>query len=88
MPTLSDSHVVGPSNLERVRDAEKAMTAFVKAKEPRASDLDSVIGQTIQEYLVDMLADLRHLAQHRGLDFDQADRLARGHFHAEVGEGS
>ncbi|MCY2927949.1 MAG: hypothetical protein NTV86_00355 [Planctomycetota bacterium] len=88
MPALSDSPVTTPSNLERVRDAEKAMTAFVKAKEPRARDLDSVIGQTPQEYLVDMLADLRHLARHRGLDFDQADRLADGHFHAEVGEDS
>ena len=88
MPTLSDSPVTTPSNLERVQDAEKAMTAFVKAKEPSAHDLDSVIGQTLQEYLVDMLADLRHLAQHRGLDFDQADRLANGHFHAETGEES
>ncbi len=85
-PTLPDSGVVGPSNLERVRDAEKAMTAFVKAKEPRARDLDSVIGQTLQEYLVDMLADLRHLARHRGLDFDQADRLSDGHHRVEISE--
>ena len=62
------------------------MTAFVKAKEPRARDLDSVIGQTLQEYLVDMLADLRHLARHRGLDFDQADRLSDGHHRVEISE--
>ncbi|MCY2928738.1 MAG: hypothetical protein NTV86_04440 [Planctomycetota bacterium] len=84
-PAPSDSPVAAPCNLERVRNAEKAMTAFVKAKEPSARDLDSAIGQSLQEYLVDLLADLRHLAHHRGLDFDQADRVADGHFHAEVG---
>ncbi|MCY2924947.1 MAG: hypothetical protein NT031_05825 [Planctomycetota bacterium] len=75
-------------NIECVRDAEKAMTAFVKVKEPRARDLDSVIGQSLQEYLVDMLADLRHWTRHRGLDFDDADRLAGDHFRAEVSEES
>ena len=73
-------------NTERARDGEAAMTAFVKVKEPRAGDLESVIGQSVQEYLVDLLADLRHWAARDGVDFDAADRMAETHFQCELDE--
>ncbi len=73
-------------NKELARDAEAAMTAFVQLKEPRARDLESIIGQSLQEYLVDVLADLRHWALQNGLDYGQADRLGAGHFSEEINE--
>jgi hypothetical protein len=73
-------------NAGRAADAEVALDAFVRTQEPRARDLDSAISQSPQEFLVDLLTDLRHWASQNSVDFDGADRLAAGHFQCELNE--
>jgi hypothetical protein len=74
------------TNKERADDAATAIDAFVRTQEPRARDLDSAISQSPQEFLVDLLTDLRHWALQNGVEFDGADRLAAGHFQSELNE--
>jgi hypothetical protein len=75
-------------NSENARDAGKAMLAFVQTQEPSAGDLESVISQSPQEFLVDLLADLRHWAIENGLDYEEADRIAQGHYVTELAEAT
>jgi hypothetical protein len=72
------------NNKERAGDAATAMDAFVTTQEPRARDLESAISQLPQEFLVDLLADLRHWAIQNGLDYDDADGAAGRHFRSEL----
>jgi len=74
------------NNKERARDAATAIDAFVRTQEPRASDLESAISQTPDEFLVDLLTDLRHWAHQNGVDFEDAVRRADGHFRNELFE--
>lgn len=40
-------------------------------------------GDDRQEVLTDLLTDLQHYAQYKGLDFNEALRTARGHYQEE-----
>jgi hypothetical protein len=37
------------------------------------------------EAVIDLLADLRHFCAARRIDFDSCNRMAQGHFEAEIG---
>jgi hypothetical protein len=74
------------NNKERASDAATAVDAFVRTQEPRARDLESAISQSPQEFLVDLLANLRHWATQNSLDYAEADRLAEGHYATELAE--
>ena len=73
-------------NLDRARDAAIALTEFVKVKEPTAGSLADIKAQSIEEYLIDLLADLRHWCRTEEVDFGRSDELAAAHFNAELDE--
>jgi len=45
-------------------------------------------GNEDREDLVDLLTDLRHWCAKTGINFEDANRIAAGHFFAEQGGGS
>ncbi len=57
-------------NSERIKRAREALDVY------EGSD----------EALIDLLADLHHLAAHYNYDIDYSYRVAKGHFYAELGE--
>jgi hypothetical protein len=75
-------------NLERARDADAALVAFVCAKENMKIECleDSRSGQDLQEWLTDLLSDLRHWARVNDVDYDKSVDLSRTHFNAELDE--
>jgi hypothetical protein len=82
---------IEPTNATRAADFAIAFRAYIKTQEPRSGgELERLLGQTCQDYLVDLLADLRHWANQNGValnvDFSDADRLAGDHFRAELEE--
>ncbi len=42
--------------------------------------------EDLQDCLIDLLADLMHLSHQKGLDFNNAARIARDHFQTERAE--
>jgi hypothetical protein len=73
-------------NAERVTDAEQALVAYANVKEHNQTDYLDRTSQDREDWLVDILADLRHWARSNKLDFDDCVRMATNHFEAEVGE--
>ena len=63
-------------NTARERRAESAVEAYLEATPP-------VWQQSEQEVLCDLLTDLRHYCALNRLDFEEAIRLSRSHFHIE-----
>lgn len=70
----------------RIEAAYDAMCAHAKSDCYEERPLPDYAPE--QEDLVDLLADLRHLAADIGLDFEQADATARRHFEIEAAGGS
>jgi len=71
-------------NFERAMSAEAAVKAYASVKE--FFDVTDTTIQLPQEWLTDLLADLRHWARNEGLDFAEANRIAETHFTEEVDE--
>jgi hypothetical protein len=71
-----------PTNRERAQAARAALAAYKDAKDSRMPHI------VRHEDLIDLLADLRHLAAQplSGLDFDAAVGSSSYHFAAEVDE--
>ena len=61
-------------NLERARDADKAMVAYVCVKECRKIEslADARSGLDLQEWLTDLLSDFRHWARVNDVDFEKS----------------
>ena len=70
---MSEDHI---SLEERVFYARAAVTAYANVKGERLND-------DPETYITDLLADLRHLCEHAGLEFAECDRLGALHFEAE-----
>jgi len=78
-------------NRERAAAGRVALAAFVNHVEPDSEgDLGRARGETTQEYLIDLLTNLRHFVHRYGkryeLEIDDAWRIANGHFCSEVGD--
>ena len=73
-------------NLDRATCGEAAMRAYSAAKEHNTTDWADFSSEEAQERLIDLLADLRHLARRDGLDYADADRIAANHLSCEAGE--
>lgn len=65
-------------NVERAERIERAMTAYCLARGEDVEDYDD------GSLLVDLLTDAQHWARHTEQDFDDALRVARGHFKYET----
>ena len=68
------------TNAQRVSDAEDGLEAWLSAQGSKGAG-------SAEENLTDLLADLRHMAQAQGLDFDDCARISRMHFEQEGGKG-
>jgi hypothetical protein len=79
-----------PNNATRAHDAEVALTAHLHTQYRKGFEPDLENGDTDdrRDALVDLLANLRHWARKTGVDYADADRIADGHFEAEVAEES
>jgi hypothetical protein len=73
-------------NHGRASDAEKAVLAFARTQEHRPPESLDDSCQDREEWLLDLLSDLRHWAREKGLEFDEAVRVSEMHFEAEVDE--
>lgn len=73
-------------NMARAHAAEAAVNAYAKVKENNNTDFYDFSAEDARERLCDLLADLRHLSRRLNLDFDDAARIAEGHFKAELAE--
>ena len=84
----SRNQIAEAQNLERARDADKALVAYVRVKECMKIECleDSRSGQDLREWLTDLLSDLRHWARINDVDFDKSADLSRAHFNAEFDE--
>jgi len=75
-------------NGKRVRWAEQAIRAHFAAREGPGAEVADVFVKELQSdpetLLVDLLADLRHWAKVRGVEFDNATRIAENHFKVEA----
>ena len=82
------NEIAEAQNLERARDADKALVAYVCVKESMKIECleDSRSGQDLQEWLTDLLSDLRHWARVNDVDYDKSVDLSRTHFNAELDE--
>lgn len=58
-------------------DHDRLNRARVQRAERAAMDADA---KSLDEGIIDLLADLRHLCHDRGLDFDYLNRLAQMHY--------
>lgn len=86
MATTNENETAVALNAERANDAEQAMIAYRRVKEPRTSDWMDRYTQDMQDWLTDILADLRHWARANALNFDESAESSANHFAAEVGE--
>jgi len=68
-----------PTNKERAMDALEALDAWKGTK----GDLN---GQTDEENITDMVADLLHYATHKGVEVEYVLRNAKMHFESETEE--
>jgi hypothetical protein len=66
-----------PTNNDRARWANTALSAFVLEVDPHGSNTES-------ENIQDLLTDLRHLADVRGLDIDELWQNSASHYGREV----
>ncbi len=69
--------------LQPFEERFERMVQFQLRQDPK---LDRAAAEELQDWLTDLLTDLRHLARERHLDFAQSERLSEGHFQTEVGE--
>ncbi len=84
----SRSELAEAQNLDRARDANKALVAYACVKEARQLEFleDARSGLDLQEWLTDLLSDLRHWARCEEVDFDKSVDLSRKHFNDEFDE--
>jgi len=72
----------------RVRWAEQALRAHFAAREGGGMGVPTVFADELRSdpeiLLVDLLADLRHWATARGVEFDNATRIAKNHYEVEA----
>ena len=80
-PNHDDFEAAVALNADRANDAREALRHF-------ASHVNKlkVHDDELPEYLTDLLADLMHMCNLDGLDFDDTVRIARDHFQAELAE--
>ena len=74
------------NNADRAHAAELALVAFAGYMESRKLEELADSRQSNNEWLTDILTDLRHWARVEGLDFDNAVQLSEGHFQCELDE--
>lgn len=73
-----------PRNPQRAATAAEALSAYILAK---CGHPDELI-QSPQEWLTDLLTDLRHHAAELLIDFDAAVRMSEYHFEEEASAAS
>lgn len=66
-------------NARRVATARAALSAAVAAR----ADVPAVCDEAV----IDLLADLRHFCVARRIDYAECDRVASGHYQAEIAGG-
>ena len=86
MAATNENEIAVALNADRANDAEQAMIAYRRVKEPRTTDWTDRLTQDMQDWLTDILADLRHWARANNLDFAQSVESSANHFESEVGE--
>jgi len=69
------------TNAERADAALTALGHHVKAKD--YSEPEPVETAEIEEAMVDLIADLKHLAKREGINFDAVLRMAGRHYFEE-----
>jgi hypothetical protein len=68
------------TNKARARRALKALNAYRKLMGLRRT----TGGPNMDESVIDIVTDLRHLSNQKGLDFKAVERNSESHFMAEV----
>jgi acyl-CoA synthetase (NDP forming) len=88
IPNNQNNQSQAERNRDRAEAGLKALAAYWAIKNPDTLPLDADCEG--YETLIDLLTDLRHWASDNCMDYDEADRLADGHFdhelHQEVAE--
>lgn len=69
----------------RIDRANAALREYVKVCSTQYV-ADDAPGEFLAEYLIDLLADLRHWSAHNGVNYDDIDRQSAGHFQDEQKE--
>ena len=82
MKTLKTRH----TNSDRSHSAERALIAYASHSESRKLEELEDSRQANDEWLLDLLTDLRHWAKDKGLNFDAAVETSEMHFNHEVDE--
>jgi hypothetical protein len=76
-------------NFERALDAHAAVRMYAAIKDrggARITGLFDFAVQSLEEWLTDLLTDLRHWTREEGIDFERVDAMARSHFECETDE--
>jgi hypothetical protein len=72
------------TNSDRAHAAEAVLIAYASSMESRRLEALEDSRQSNDEWLIDLLTDLRHWARGAGLDFDEYVRLSADHCQCEV----
>lgn len=70
-------------NRERANNAGGALRVYAELTDGKPMKTEDLRGAG-EEYFVDLLADLIHLAEHRGFNFEECLERAQGHFEDET----
>lgn len=73
------------SDRAQAQEAPGTPANRLRADKARKALKDYFLGNTNDEAIVDLLADLRHLCARQGRDFDDLNRMAESHYLAEKG---
>ena len=86
MTTTTRNETAVALNADRAADAEKAILAFACVKEGDTHESLDQTQQTPEEWLIDILTDLRHWARANNLDFAKTVDITARHFEGEVAD--
>ena len=86
MTTTTRNETAVALNADRAADAEKAILAFACVKEGDTHEALDQTQQTPEEWLIDILTDLRHWARVNNLDFAKTVDITARHFEGEVAD--
>ena len=73
-------------NTDRASAAEAALVAYASHMESRKLEELADSRQSSEEWIIDLLSDLRHWARGENLNFDDAVRISENHFQCELDE--
>jgi hypothetical protein len=71
------------TNKARARRALKAVNAYRKLSGRKRT----TGGIDFEESVIDLVTDIRHLTEQKGLEWGKVDRCSKSHFLAEIYEG-